>query len=260
MTYQYPKRIICLTEEFTEIICLLGREDIIVGLSGFTVRPKGIRKRIPTVSTFIDANYDLIDELAPDIIFGFSDLQADICKELISRGHNVVCFNQRSVAEILRVILIVGNIIGEHLKAEQLAASLYEKIDTLRNRDIARRKRVYFEEWYDPLISGIRWVEELIEIAGGCNIFPDLKEKKLAKDRVLSADAVREADPDIIIASWCGKHVKKDKIISRNGWDTVNAVKNNYIYEIPSSIILQPGPAALTDGLDMICKIIAQSK
>jgi iron complex transport system substrate-binding protein len=260
MTYQYPKRIICLTEEFTEIICLLGREDIIVGVSGFTVRPKGIRKRIPTVSTFIDAKYDVIDKLAPDIIFGFSDLQADICKELISRGHNVVCFNQRSVDEILRVILIVGNIIGEHLKAEHLATSLCKKIDTLRNRDVLDRKRVYFEEWYDPIISGIRWVEELIEIAGGSNVFPNLKDKKLAKDRVLSADAVREANPDIIIASLCGKQVKKDKIIDRKGWDTINAVKNNYIYEIPSSIILQPGPAALTDGLDMICEIIAQSK
>lgn len=167
-----------------------------------------------------------------------------------------MCFNQRSVEEILRLILIVGSIIGESTKANQLVSSLQERIEDLKEKTLARRPLIYFEEWYDPLISGIRWVEELIEIAGGENIFPHLKEMKLAKDRILNPDIIKEANPDIIIASWCGKAVKKEKILAREGWDTINAVKNGHIYEIPSSIILQPGPASLTDGLDALRTII----
>jgi iron complex transport system substrate-binding protein len=252
---QYPHKVICLTEECTEIICLLGREDIIAGISGFTVRPDGIRKRKPKVCTFLDANYDLIDEINPDLVFAFSDLQADICRELIKKGYNVVCFNQRSVSDILGVILAVGNLVGESEKARELVNELSEKIENLKNSPLPKKPRVFFEEWDEPLISGIRWVEEIVEICGGENIFPDMKDKKLAKDRIVDPASVIQKNPDIIIGSWCGKGVKKASIISRTGWQSIEAVKHDRIYEIKSSIILQPGPAALTDGIDIIRSI-----
>jgi iron complex transport system substrate-binding protein len=252
---QYPQKVICLTEEFTEIISLLGREDVIAGISGFTVRPEGIRKRKPKVCTFLDANYDLIDEIKPDLVFAFSDLQADICRELIKKGYNVVCFNQRSVSDILGVIFAVGNLIGETEKAKQLVTDLTMKIELLKRSPLRKRPRVFFEEWDEPLISGIRWVEEIIEICGGENIFPDLKDKKLAKDRIVDPATVIPKNPDIIIGSWCGKGVKKEKMVAREGWEAINAVKNDRIYEIKSSVILQPGPAALTEGIDTIRSI-----
>ena len=256
--YSTPKRIICLAEEFTETIYMLGREELIVGISGFTVRPPEARKTKPKVCTYLEADFNKIYSLKPDLIFAFSDLQADIVKELIANGMNVFCFNQRSIKSILEMMITVGNIIGENKKAETLVkgishnlTKMYERISKKKDKPV-----VYFEEWYAPLISGIRWVEEIIEICGGEQAFPELKEKGLAKDRILSPEAVIRRNPDIILASWCGKKVKIDKIKSREGWDKINAVKEGRIYEIKSSVILQPGPAALTEGVEMISKII----
>lgn len=261
LSYSNPQRIICLTEEFTEIIYLLGREELIVGISGFTVRPKIARKTKPRVCTFIDANYVKIENLKPDLIFAFSDLQADICKELIKRGLNVMCFNQRSVKDILNVILIVGTIIGEKKKTKTLLEEITSTIEKVgKASKKKKRPKVYFEEWDEPMISGIKWVAELIEFCGGEYIFPEKMNGSLAKDRFVTSREVIERNPDIIIGSWCGKPVKKDKIRTRNGWDKINAVKNNHIYEIKSSIILQPGPAALTDGVDEIFKILNSVK
>lgn len=258
LSYSNPQRIICLTEEFTEIIYLLGREELIVGISGFTVRPKIARKTKPKVCTFIDANYDKIESLKPDLIFAFSDLQADICRELIKRGFNVMCFNQRSVKDILNVILVVGSIIGENKKTEILLKEIISKIEkTGRTYENRHRPKVYFEEWDEPMISGIRWVAELIELCGGEYIFPDRMYGNLAKDRIVKSGEVIERNPDIIIGSWCGKPVKKNIITSREGWNKINAVKNNHIYEIKSAIILQPGPAALTEGINEIQKILS---
>lgn len=258
LSYSNPQRIICLTEEFTEIIYLLGREELIVGISGFTVRPKIARKTKPKVCTFIDANYDKIESLNPDLIFAFSDLQADICRELIKRGFNVMCFNQRSVKDILNVILVVGSIIGENKKTEILLKEIISKIEkTGRTAKKHYRPKVYFEEWDEPMISGIRWVAELIEFCGGEYIFPDRMYGNLAKDRIVKSGEVIERNPDIIIGSWCGKPLKKNIITSREGWNKINAVKNNHIYEIKSSIILQPGPAALTEGINEIQKILS---
>jgi iron complex transport system substrate-binding protein len=258
----YPRRIVCLTEETTETLYLLGEGDRVVGVSVYTVRPPEA-KRQPKVSAFINANFDKIDALRPDLILAFSDLQADIARELIRRGYPVYTFNQRSVAEILQMIRIVGGLVGAAEKAHALAAQIERGLDDIRAACRAEgpqgRRRVFFEEWPDPLISGIRWVEELVEIAGGEPIFPELREKSLAKDRIVTADAVRERNPDIVIASWCGKRVKKGTIRNRPGWESVNAVRTDQLYEIPSSIILQPGPASLTDGVRELQRIFASA-
>ncbi|MDB5617646.1 cobalamin-binding protein [Tardiphaga sp.] len=248
-----PRRIVCLTEETVETLYLLGEQDRIVGVSGYAVRPKQVRREKPRVSAFISADVPKILALDPDLVLGFSDLQADIAAELIRAGIAVHVFNQRDIAGILAMIRMLGAMVGAAAKAEQLASS-YE----LRLADIARasrqrlRPKVYFEEWDDPLISGIGWVSELIAIAGGDDVFPDLRWQKAAKDRIVSADAVREAAPDIILASWCGKKVVPEKIRTRPGWSDIPAVRDNRIVEIKSPLILQPGPAALTDGLDAI--------
>lgn len=254
----FPKRIICLTEETTEILYLLGEQDRVVGISGYTVRPPEARRDKPKVSAFINAKFDKIMDLEPDLVFAFSDLQADIAAELIRRGVNVFTFNQRSVAEILDMIRTVGRIVGSP-RADALANELSDGLNTIRDSaaQFAYRPRVYFEEWYDPLISGIRWTDELIGIAGGETVFPELCKNQAAKDRILDPQRVIDADPQIIIGSWCGRQVKKDVICRRSGWDKIDAVKNDRIYEVKSTYILQPGPASLTEGVRQIHAIIA---
>jgi iron complex transport system substrate-binding protein len=255
---RYPSRIVCLTEETTETLYLLGEGDRVVGVSGYTVRPPEARSK-PRVSAFINARFDKIEALTPDLILAFSDLQADIAAELVRRGHNVVVFNQRSVPEILQMIRMLGGLIGCSDRADELASRLEAGVDHVRAAAarLPRRPRVYFEEWDDPLISGIRWVEELIEIAGGDPIFPELRHAKLGKDRIVSPEEVVRRNPDVIIASWCGKAVRKEKIASRSGWENVTAVRDGAIHEIKSAFILQPGPASLTEGLRRLHEIIS---
>ncbi len=246
----YPTRIVCLTEETTETLYLLGEGHRIVGISGYTVRPPEARSK-PKVSAFINARFDKIAALEPDLILAFSDLQADIAAELIRRGYPVMTFNQRSIAEILQTIRIIGGLVGAGERAEALAARLEAGLDEIRERAAAlpRRPRVFFEEWDDPLISGIRWVEELVEVAGGVPIFPELRDGRLGKDRIVSPEAVAARDPEVIVASWCGKALRPRTILERPGWGDVTAVKNRHIFEIKSTYILQPGPASLTDGV-----------
>ena len=254
----YPQRIVCLTEETTETLYLLGEGDRVAGVSGYTVRPPEARQK-PRVSAFINARFDKIDALHPDLILGFSDLQADIAAELVKRGYPVMVFNQRSVTEILQMIRIVGGLVGRTERAERLVAELERELADARDRAtrLTVRPRVFFEEWDAPLISGIRWVEELVEIAGGEPVFPELRDAKLGKERIVDpGDVVRRA-PDAIVASWCGKPVRKERIRARAGWLDVPAVQRNQIYEIKSALILQPGPAALTDGLRQLQAAIA---
>jgi len=254
---KYPERIVCLTEETTETLYLLGEGDRVVGVSGYTVRPPEARQK-PRVSAFINARFDKIEALRPDLVLAFSDLQADIAAELARRGYNVVVFNQRSVGEILQMIRMLGGLIGRTDRAEALASKLEADLNRIREEAaaLARRPRVYFEEWDDPLISGIQWVEELVELAGGDPIFPELRHAKLAKNRIVQPDEVVRRAPDVIIASWCGKAVKKEKIASRPGWDALPAVQSGRIYEIKSAFILQPGPASLTEGVRQLHDII----
>lgn len=257
---EFPRRIICLTEETTETLYLLGEQDRIVGVSGYTVRPPEARQK-PRVSAFINAKFDKILSLKPDLVFAFSDLQADIAAELIRRGVTVFTFNQRSIADIMEMILTVGRIIGCAEKAERLIATLQEEIDAIA-ASASRfpfRPRVLFEEWYDPLISGIRWVDELVEVAGGAPVFPELREQQSAKDRIVNPADVIPRDPQVIIGSWCGRKVKKDLIRGREGWHNISAVRDDQIYEIKSTYILQPGPAALTEGLLQLHTIMTQA-
>jgi iron complex transport system substrate-binding protein len=255
----YPSRIVCLTEETTETLYLLGEGDRVVGVSGYTVRPPEARKK-PRVSAFIHARYERIEALEPDLILGFSDLQANLAAELIRKGYAVMVFNQRSVTEILQMIRILGALVGCPGKADRLASNLQLEIDGVRTAAarLPVRPRVFFEEWDDPLISGIRWVEELVEIAGGELIFPELRDAKLGKQRIVSSEDVVRRRPDVIIASWCGKAVRTAKIAARPGWHDVPAVRNGHIYEIKSVFILQPGPAALTEGIRQLHHIIAR--
>ena len=255
----YPRRIICLTEETTETLYLLGEGDRVAGISGYTVRPPQARDK-PKISSFLNARYEKIEALEPDLILAFSDLQADIVNELVRRGYPVFTFNQRSVAEILQMICVLGAIVGVAEKGEALARDLEAGLESIR-RASARwpwRPRVYFEEWPDPLISGIQWVEELIEIAGGEPVFPALRHARLARDRVVTSADVIKAVPDVIIGSWCGKPVRKEKIASRPGWDAIPAVREGHIHEVKSTFILQPGPASLTDGVQQLHAILSQ--
>ena len=254
---RYPSRIVCLTEETTETLYLLGQGDRIVGVSGYTVRPPEARLK-PKVSAFISAKFDKIEALKPDLVLAFSDLQADLCAELVRRGMNVVVFNQRSVDEILGMIAMLGGLIGCQRQAEQLAARLASDLDALRlaASRFPRRLRVFFEEWDEPLISGIRWVEELVGIAGGTPIFPELANAGLARDRIVDPREVARRDPEVIFASWCGKKVRKATIRSRPGWDATSAVRDDRIFEIASTVILQPGPASLTDGVQQMHAIL----
>lgn len=255
----YPNRIVCLTEETTETLYLLGEGDRVVGISGYTVRPPEARQKTK-VSSFLHARYEKIEALKPDLILAFSDLQADITNDLVKRGYSVFTFNQRSVAEILQMIRVLGGIVGVPDKADALATTLERGLDDIRQKasKLPWRPRVFFEEWYDPLISGIRWTEELVEIAGGDPIFPELKDAGLAKDRIVTGDQVIERAPDIIIGSWCGKPVRKERITARPGWQDVPAVKHGRIYEVKSTYILQPGPAALTEGVRQLHAIVEE--
>lgn len=249
----YPSRIVCLTEETTEILYLLGESTRIVGVSGYTVRPPEARSK-PRVSSFLHARVDKIEALEPDLILAFSDLQADIVSGLIRQGYPVMTFNQRSIAGILQAVRLVGSLVGVQAKAEALAQRLQEGLDAVAAQaaTLPRRPRVFFEEWDDPLISGIQWVEELVELAGGEPIFPERRTAGLAKDRIVDPADVVARDPEVILASWCGKRVQPTRIAARPGWAGITAVRHGRIHEITSSLILQPGPAALTDGVSAI--------
>jgi iron complex transport system substrate-binding protein len=255
-----PERIVCLTEETVETLYLLGEEYRIVGVSGYAVRPPRVRKEKPRVSAFISADFEKILALDPDLVLTFSDLQADIAAELIRRNVAVHAFNQRDVAGILAMIRTLGALVGAQTKADALAASLEQRIEQVRARSalLEQRPRVYFEEWDAPMITGLRWVAELIDIAGGIEIFPELSLRKNAKDRIVSAQQVIAAAPDIIVGSWCGKKFVPAKVAARDGFATVPAVRKGWLREIKSPLILQPGPAALTDGLDALMDIISE--
>jgi iron complex transport system substrate-binding protein len=247
-----PRRIVCLTEEPTEVLYALGAQDRIVGISGFTVRPAIARREKPKVSAFTSARIDEILALKPDFVVGFSDIQADIAAALIKQGVEVWISNHRSVEGILDYILRLGALVGEAGKARSYAESLRAGLQALSDQASQMRKRpkVYFEEWDEPLISGIQWVAELVRIAGGEDIFPELAAEPLAKNRIM-ADGLKviERDPDIIFGSWCGKKFRPEKVAARPGWNGISAVKEQQLFEIKSPLILQPGPAALTDGV-----------
>ena len=254
-----PQRIVCLTEETTETLYLLEEQDRIVGISGFTVRPPRARREKPKVSAFTSAKIERIVALAPDLVLGFSDLQADIAADLIRAGIEVHVFNQRSVVQILAFIRSLGGMIGVPDKADALAIGLERGLDEARGvaSRLSRRPRVYFEEWDDPMISCIRWVSELIGIAGGDDCFPELAVHQGGKGRiVVDAQEVVRRQPDLIMGSWCGKKFRPEKVAARPDWQEIPAVRNGDVYEIKSSEILQPGPAALTDGLRRIQSLI----
>jgi iron complex transport system substrate-binding protein len=257
----FPERIVCLTEETTETLYLLGEEWRIVGISGFTVRPPRARREKPRVSAFLSARTDRICELKPDLVLGFSDLQADIAAQLVRVGLEVHVFNHRSVADILRMVRTLGGMIGCEARARALADQLEAGLAQVRTRAAAlpRRPRVYFEEWDDPLISGIGWVSELVALAGGEDCFPELAREPLGRNRIIAdpLEVPRRA-PDIVLGSWCGKKFRPERVASRPGWQEVPAVRAGYLREIKSSIILQPGPAALTDGVRAIQQVIEE--
>ena len=261
MTDRFPNRIVCLTEETTETLYLLGEEQRIVGISGFTVRPPRARSEKPKVSAFTSAKIGRILDLKPDLVLGFSDLQADIAAELIRAGIEVHVFNHRSVAEILRMIAMLGAMVGCGPKAQVLIDELQSGLDAIRASAarFARRPRVYFEEWDEPQISGIRWVSELVGIAGGDDCFPELARESLGKNRIIADPLeVPRRSPDVIFGSWCGKKFRPEHVVARAGWSEVPAVRAGHLYEIKSSIILQPGPAALTDGVREIHARLAE--
>jgi iron complex transport system substrate-binding protein len=254
----YPQRVVCLTEETTETLYRVGAEEQIVGISGFTVRPERARREKPKVSAFTSAKIGEILKLEPDLVLGFSDMQADIAAELIRAGVQVHVFNQRTVHGILDMIRMLGRMLDCSEETAPLADKLEQRVRDLRERSSsAARPRVYFEEWGDPLISGIGWVSELIGIAGGADIFPERAAEAGAKERIIeNPEEVVEGQPDIIIGSWCGRKFRPDQVAERAGWSAIPAVRDGAVHEIKSALILQPGPAALTDGLDQLCEII----
>ncbi|NBT77380.1 MAG: cobalamin-binding protein [Betaproteobacteria bacterium] len=256
-----PQRIVCLTEETTEWLYLLGEERRIVGISGYTVRPRRARLEKPKVSAFLRAKIDQIVALKPDCVFGFSDLQADIARDLIQRGIQVTVFNQRSVEEIFSMMFQVAAMVGARERGQELIERI--RADHQKFREAAGRlnhkPRIYFEEWDDPPISAIQWVSELIELAGGQDCFPELAIEALGKNRIIAdPNQIVQRNPDIIIGSWCGKKFRPETVISRPGWDQINAVRTGQVFEIKSPDILQPGPAALTDGLAQLHQIIVR--
>lgn len=252
----YPQRIVCLTEETTEVLYRIGAGHLIVGVSGFTVRPPEARSK-PKISRFLDADTAEIEALRPDLVLAFSDLQVDIVRELGKRGLPVMLFNQRSLAEILQSIRMTGALVGRAPAAEALANELAERVERARQSKRVRRPRVWLEEWPDPLISGIRWFHELAEAAGADPLFPELAREQGAAGRTVEAQQVIDAAPEAIIGSWCGKMVKPQAIRDRAGWSAVPAVQADQIYEVPSPLILQPGPAALDEALGQLEAIVA---
>jgi iron complex transport system substrate-binding protein len=257
-TTEYPRRIACLTDETTEVLYLLGEQDRIVGVSGYATRPPEARKK-PRISAFQNAKFDAILDLKPDLVLTFSDVQAEITRELVLRGVTVLNFNQRSIQEILEMIAMLARIVGKEDEGLALVEELRRGLDKIAEaaKAFPVRPRVYFEEWNDPLISGIGWVEELIEVAGGRVVFPELRGCGKAKDRVVDPSAVIARDPEVIVASWCGRKVNKEAICTRPGWGKITAVQNAHVYEIKSNCILQPGPASLTDGVRQLHAILA---
>jgi iron complex transport system substrate-binding protein len=255
----FPRRVVCLSDEVVELFYLLGEQDRIVGVSGFSTRPAEVRSK-PRVSTFREAEFDAIAKLEPDLIITYSDVQAEITREASLRGFTVLNCNQRSIQEILDTVAMVSRILGKPEEGQRLIVDYVVGLESIR-ATAARfpwRPRVFFEEWNDPIISGIEWVEELIQIAGGDPIFPDLRNKRRAKDRVVSWDSVVEQNPDLIFASWCGMKVNFDEIISRPNAAQITAVQQSRLFEIPSSLILQPGPAALTEGVRLLHSYLTQ--
>ena len=256
-----PRRIVCLTEEPTETLYALGEQDRIVGISGFTVRPPQARREKPKVSAFTSAKIDRIMALSPDLAIGFSDIQADIAAELVRRGVEVWISNHRNVEGILDYVCRLGALVGAAARAEAYADGLRRGLEAIEAKAalLPQRPRVYFEEWDEPPITGIRWVAELLRIAGGDDVFPELAVEPLAKQRILadSMEVVRRA-PDIIIGSWCGKKFRPDQVAARPGWDAIPAVRDGELHEVKSPLILQPGPAALTDGVAALADIIGR--
>ena len=255
-----PRRIVCLTEETVETLYLLGEDARIVGVSGYAVRPPQVRKEKPRVSAFISADVPKILALQPDLVLTFSDLQADIVADLVRSNVAVHAFNQRDLAGIYDMIRTLGALVGASGKAEQLATSLAARVSSAAEQSKRQpiRPRIYFEEWDEPMISGIHWVSELIEAAGGIEVLPELAPRKNAKDRIVTAEQVIAAEPDIIIGSWCGKKFVPAKVAARPGFAQIPAVATGFLREIKSTIILQPGPAALTDGLDALIAIVQE--
>jgi iron complex transport system substrate-binding protein len=256
MPARLPERIVCLTEETTETLYLLGEERRIVGISGYTVRPPRARREKPRVSAFLSAKNEKILALKPDLVIGFSDLQADIARDLAKAGLNVLLFNQRSVQEILDMILALASLVGAAEKGLGLVKELEANLDAIRASALPEKPRVYFEEWDEPMISGIRWVSELVEIAGGEDVFRERSFSQAATGRIVNGGEVVEKSPQIIIGSWCGKKFRPEQVAARPGWGAVPAVRDGRLYEIKSADILQPGPAALTDGVRRIHEII----
>ncbi len=255
----YPNRIICLTEECTETLYLLNEGKRIVGISNYAVRPKKARKEKKIICSFINADLNKIISLRPDLVIGYSDIQADIAQKLIKKGISVWINNYRSIKGIKKMINQIGLLVGKHLESIKLVNQIEKTIFEIKKINSKKKikPKIYFEEWYDPLISSIKWVSEIIEICGGVNMQKARNSKSLANDRIIkNENEIIKFNPDIILVSWCGKKFKKNKMINRKGWEAINAIKNNDIYEIDSSIILQPGPAALTDGLKIINNII----
>lgn len=254
----HPRRVVCMTEETTEVLYRIGAGDLVVGVSGFTVRPPEARRK-PRVSSFLDANFERILDLKPDLVLGFSDLQADLGRELCKRGVPVFLFNQRSIAEILQAVRLTGALVGRAEEAARLADALTANLE--RHAEAAdtlpRRPRIFFEEWHEPLISGIRWCSELVELAGGEDVCRESRASHGAKGRIFEPEEVARRNPDAVIASWCGRKAKREKIAARPGWERVTAVVEDQLYEVKSSYILQPGPAALSDGVDQLARIVA---
>ena len=255
----YPKRIICLTEECTETLYLLKEENRIIGISKYSVRPKRAKKEKQIVCTFINANIENIVSLKPDLVIGYSDIQAEIAQKLIKRGISVWINNYRSIRGIKIMIYQIGMLVGKHCEAKKLIYSIENNIKNIKKNKllIKCKPKVYFEEWFDPLMSSIKWVSEIIEICGGINMIHSKKVKSLGVERIIRNEQdIIKYNPDIILVSWCGKKFHKKKLVNRKGWENINAIQNNEIFEIDSSIILQPGPAALTDGIKIIDNII----
>lgn len=257
-----PQRIVCLTEEPTEILYRLGQEDRIVGISAYTVRPPEAKRDKPVVSAFVGGSVPKIVALSPDLVIGFSDIQADLARDLIAANLQVLIFNQRSIQEILDVIVDLGSLVHCEPEAAKLVSDYTARIDAAYERGQRRehRPRVYFEEWDDPMICGIQWVSELIEIAGGQDIFAERSRGKLAKERFVDEAMVRDLDPELMLASWCGKALDEASVYARKTMGEVTALRDRQLIEVPPEIILQPGPACLTDGLDRLEEIISCGK